>query len=125
DGTPQREALGNFDGTVRCASMAGHASFVANENNTPLTNVSLRTASISRRVSDPEIQERLKKIAAQGRIAANITGELLKFARPGAISPIETELTDLIRAAVEQPDAFRKPGVALRDEPGPRSVSGT
>src|SRR5439155_314619 len=32
------------------------------------------------------------------------------------------ELTDLIRAAVEQTDAFRKPGVELRDETGTRSV---
>jgi len=122
DVTAQREALRNLVETERWASMGRLASFVAHEINTPLTNISLLTASISRRVSDPEIQERLKKIAAQGRIAANITGELLKFARPGAISPIETELTDLIRAAVEQTDAFRKPGVELRDETGTRSV---
>ena len=122
DVTAQREALRQLVDTERWASMGRLASFVAHEINTPLTNISLLTASISRRVSDPEIQERLKKIAAQGRIAANITGELLKFARPGAISPIETELTDLIRAAVEQTDAFRKPCVELRDETGTRSV---
>src|SRR5206468_1839666 len=106
DVTAQRDALRQLVETERWASMGRLASFVAHEINTPLTNISLLTASISRRVSDPEIQERLKKIAAQGRIAANITGELLKFARPGAISPIETELTDLIRAAVEQTEAF-------------------
>jgi PAS domain S-box-containing protein len=122
DVTAQREALRKLVETERWASMGRLASFVAHEINTPLTNISLLTASISRRVSDPEIQERLKKIAAQERIAANITGELLKFARPGAINPVETELTDLIRAAVEQTDAFRKPGVELRDETGTRSV---
>jgi len=122
DVTAQREALRNLVETERWASMGRLASFVAHEINTPLTNISLLTASISRRVSDPEIQERLKKIAAQGRIAASITGELLKFTRPGAINPIETELTDLIRAAVEQTDAFRKPGVELRDETRTRSV---
>ena len=122
DMTAQREALRKLVETERWASMGRLASFVAHEINTPLTNISLLTASISRRVSDPEIQERLKKIAAQGRIAASITGELLKFTRPGAINPVETELTDLIRAAVEQTDAFRKPGVELRDETRTRSV---
>src|SRR5207249_8250196 len=93
-------------------------SFVAHEINTPLTNISLLTASIARRVSDAEVQERLKKIAAQGRIAASITAELLKFARPGAINPVETNLTDLVRGAAEQADAFRKPGVEVRSELG-------
>src|SRR5438132_9906378 len=65
DVTAQREALRNLVETERWASMGRLASFVAHEINTPLTNISLLTASISRRVSDPEIQERLKKIAAQ------------------------------------------------------------
>src|SRR2546426_3413986 len=102
----------------RWASMGRLASFVAHEINTPLTNISLLTASISRRVSDPEVQERLKKITIQGRIAASITQELLKFARPGAINPVETNLTDLVRAAVEQADVFRKPGVEIQTELG-------
>ena len=100
----------------RWASMGRLASYVAHEINTPLTNISLLAASVSRRVTDPEIQERLRKIGAQGKIAANITSELLRFARPGAINPVETNLVDLARGAVEQADAFRKPGTELRTE---------
>jgi len=118
DVTAQREAQRQLLESERWASMGRLASFVAHEINTPLTNISLLTASIARRVSDAEVQERLKKIAAQGRIAASITAELLKFARPGAINPVETNLTDLVRGAVEQADAFRKPGVEVRTELG-------
>src|SRR5205823_1576625 len=113
DVTAQREAQRQLLESERWASLGRLASFVAHEINTPLTNISLLTASIARRVSDAEVQERLKKIAAQGRIAASITAELLKFARPGAINPVETNLTDLVRGAVEQADAFRKPGVEV------------
>jgi PAS domain S-box-containing protein len=122
DLTAQREAQRRLVETERWASMGRLASFVAHEINTPLTNISLLTASISRRVNDPDIQERLKKITVQGRIAATITAELLKFARPGAINLVETDLADVVRAAVEQTDAFRKPGVEFRSELGSRPV---
>ena len=106
----------------RWASMGRLASFVAHEINTPLTNISLLTASISRRVSDADVQERLKKITIQGRIAASITQELLKFSRPDSINPVETDLTDLIRAAIEQAEAFRKPAVEIETELGTQPV---
>jgi PAS domain S-box-containing protein len=122
DVTAQREAQRKLVETERWASMGRLASFVAHEINTPLTNISLLTASISRRVSDPEVQERLKKISAQGKIAASITGELLKFARPGAINPVDTDLVEVLREAIEQTDAFRKSGVELVDEVGARSI---
>jgi signal transduction histidine kinase len=73
-------------------------------------------------VKDPDVLERLKKITAQGRTAATITAELLKFARPGAINPVETDLIEVVRAAVEQTEVFRKPGVELRNELGSRPV---
>ena len=122
DVTEQREAQRKLLETERWASMGRLASFVAHEINTPLTNISLLTASVARRVSDPDVQERLKKIASQGKIAASITAELLKFARPGAINPVETNLTDLVRGAVDQAEAFRKPGVEIRAELGDRPV---
>src|SRR5207247_657502 len=110
DVTDQREAQRQLLESERWASMGRLASFVAHEINTPLTNISLLTASIARRVSDAEVQERLKKSAAQGRIAASIKAELLKFARPGAINPVETNPTDLVREAVQQAGALGKPG---------------
>src|SRR2546422_4704827 len=89
-------------------------SSAAHEINTPLTNISLLASSIGRRSSDPEVQARLKKISAQGKIAAGITAELLKFARPRSTNLIETDLRDVVQAAADQAGVFRKPGVALR-----------
>lgn len=122
DVTEQREIQRKLLESERWVSMGRLASFVAHEINTPLTNISLLTASISRRVSDADVLERLKKITIQGRIAANITSELLKFSRPGAINPVETNLVDLVHAAIEQTDVFRKPGVELQTELGRRPV---
>src|SRR5205823_12458411 len=122
DVTAQREAQRQLVQSERWASMGKLASFVAHEINTPLTNISLLTASIARRVSDPEAQERLKKISAQGKIAATITQELLRFARPGVINPVETDLKELVQEAVEQTEAFRKPTVEIRTELGPKAV---
>jgi PAS domain S-box-containing protein len=122
DVTGQMETQRKLLETERWASMGRLASFVAHEINTPLTNISLLTASVARRTTDPDVQERLKKISMQGKIAANITAELLKFARAGAINPVETDLTEIVEAAVEQAEAFRKPGTRLKTDLGDRPV---
>ncbi|MCI4371994.1 MAG: PAS domain S-box protein, partial [Thermoplasmata archaeon] len=122
DVSDQRDMQRKLVESERWASMGRLASFVAHEINTPLTNISLLNSSIGRRVSDPEVQERVKKIAVQSKIAANITTELLRFARPGAITPTETNVTELVRAATEQAEAFRKPGTKLKLELGNRPV---
>jgi PAS domain S-box-containing protein len=122
DVSEQRDMQRKLVESERWASMGKLASFVAHEINTPLTNISLLTASIARRVSDPEAQERLKKISTQGKIAASITQELLRFARPGVINPIETDLKELVREAVEQTDAFRKRTTEIHTELGPKAV---
>jgi PAS domain S-box-containing protein len=122
DVSEQRDMQRKLVESERWASMGKLASFVAHEINTPLTNISLLTASIARRVSDPEAQERLKKISTQGKIAASITQELLRFARPGVINPVETDLKELVQEAVEQTDAFRKRTTEIRTELGPKAV---
>lgn len=106
----------------RWASMGRLASFVAHEINTPLTNISLLTASIARRSQDPEVRERLEKIRVQGRIAANITSELLKFAKPGTMSPVETDLREVVKTSVEHAEVYRRKGVALRIDLGDRPM---
>ncbi len=111
--TEQSEMQRKLLESERAASMGRLASFVAHEINTPLTNISLLTASIGRRVSDPEVHARLKKIIAQGKIAASITSELLKFARPRSTNLVETDLRDVVQAAADQAGVFRKPGVDL------------
>jgi PAS domain S-box-containing protein len=122
DVTDQREMQRKLLESERWASMGRLASFVAHEINTPLTNISLLTASVARRVSDREVQERLRKISVQGKIAANITSELLRFARPGAINPVDTDIKELVQASIEQAEAFRKPATEIRTELGDRAV---
>jgi len=112
--TEQSEMQRKLLESERAASMGRLASFVAHEINTPLTNISLLASSIGRRSSDPEVQTRLKKISAQGKIAAGITAELLKFARPRSTNLVETDLRDVVQAAADQAGVFRKPGVELR-----------
>lgn len=122
DVTDQREMQRKLLESERWASMGRLASFVAHEINTPLTNISLLTASVARRVSEPEVQERLRKISAQGKIAANITSDLLRFARPGAINSVDTDVKELVRAAIDQAEVFRKPTTEIRTELGDRPV---
>jgi PAS domain S-box-containing protein len=122
DVTEQQDLQRKLVESERWASMGRLASFVAHEINTPLTNISLLTASLARRVADPDAQERLKKISVQGKIAASITQELLRFARPGAINPVDTDLTELVKGAVEQAEVFRKPTTELRTELGTKPV---
>ena len=118
DATDQTELQRRVLESERWGSMGRIASFVAHEINTPLTNISLLTASIARRTQDPDIQTRLGKITAQGKIAASITAELLKFGKPGTLNVVDVDLTDIVRAAVEQAEVYRKDGVASRLELG-------
>jgi len=106
----------------RWGSMGRIASFVAHEINTPLTNISLLTASIKRRTDDPEIQTRLGKITAQGKIAASITAELLKFGKPGTLNVADVDLAEIVRASVEQAEVYCKADVATRVELGDRPI---
>lgn len=123
DVSEAREMQRQLVESERWVSMGRLASFVAHEINTPLTNISLLTASVARRVADPEAQERLKKIQTQGKIAASITQELLRFARPGVINPIDTDLKELIQGAVEQAEAFRKPTTEIQTYLGKKPVT--
>ncbi len=118
DVTDQTELQRRVLESERWGSMGRIASFVAHEINTPLTNISLLTASIARRTQDPDIQTRLGKITAQGKIAASITAELLKFGKPGTLNVVDVDLTEIVRAAVEQAEVYRKDGVASRLELG-------
>src|SRR6266568_6937718 len=123
DVTEQTELQRKLLESERWGSMGRIASFVAHEINTPLTNISLLTASIARRTQDPDIQTRLGKITAQGKIAASITAELLKFGKPGTLNVVDVDLTEIVRAAVEQAEVYRQDGVASQLELGDGPVS--
>jgi PAS domain S-box-containing protein len=98
----------------RYASIGQMAAYVAHEINTPLTSISLLTAGISALETDPVIKQKLEKVDAQRRTAAKIIGDLLKFA-PGRKLHVErADLRDLVRAAVDQVEAFVPASLRIR-----------
>lgn len=104
--------------TERLATMGRLASFVAHELNTPLTSISLLTTTISRRVQDPTVQEKLEKINVERRRAAGIIRELASLARSRQLAPAATDIRGIVEAALEQVEARRTKGVALTRELG-------
>ncbi len=126
DVTSLREAQRALLETERLASIGRTASYVAHELNTPLTNISLLTASIRRQTQEDATRERLDRIDAQRRLAARIIEEIMTFTRSTEIRRQEADLATLLRAAAEQVAAYRKPAVALDldvgDAPLPMTV---
>jgi two-component system NtrC family sensor kinase len=114
--TPEKEYQRRLLESERQASMGQVAAFVAHEINTPLTNIALLSANIARAVSDPTVLDRLTKIDAQRRTAANIVSELLSLTRSQDVTRIPVDLRGVIDAAIEQTAGFRKPDVRLVQE---------
>ena len=126
DVTSLRRAQEALLESERLASVGRTAAYVAHELNTPLTNISLLTASIRRQTQEEGTRERLERIDVQRRIASRIIEEILTFTRPTALRREDADLAALVRAATEQAAAYRRPGVELAlevgEEPVPVSV---
>lgn len=106
----------------RLVSMGQLAAYVAHEINTPLTNISLLTANIGRRVKDPVVQQKLDAIGEQRRKAAAIVTDLVSVPRQPGLRRTPEDIRVVIAAAVEQVGAYRRSDVPLRLELGDRAV---
>ncbi len=122
DVTSLRRAQEALLESERLASVGRTASYVAHELNTPLTNISLLTASIRRQTQEEPTRDRLDRIDVQRRLATRIIEEILTFTRPTALRREATDLAALARSATEQAAAYRKPGVDLQLEVGQEPV---
>ena len=122
DVTEEREMQRRLLQSERLASIGQLAAYVAHEINTPLTNISLLAAGISRRVDDPEVQAKLEKLNVQRRQAAAIISDLLKFTTRRDVNAVETDLQEVLEATMEQVVPYHKPGVVVDLEPFPGSV---
>ena len=116
DVTPEKESQRRLLESERQASMGQVAAFVAHEINTPLTNISLLSANLARAAKDPAVLEKLVKIDAQRRTAANIVSELLSLTRSQDMKRIPVDVRGVVEAAIEQTGAFRMPDVRLVQE---------
>ena len=113
DVTEQKEMQKKLVQSERLASMGQLSAFVAHEINTPLTSISLLTASIARKVKDEEILAKLEKINAQRRHAAAIIADLLTFSKHREIRAVEADLREIVDRALEQVEGYRPPDVSL------------
>ncbi len=108
--------------TERLASAGGVASFVAHQLNNPLTNIALLTATLRRRIADPDAAQKLDRIDAERRRAADILQGLLKLARGGRVEAVEADLREVVRAAALAVASYHKPTISLVLDLGGRPV---
>ncbi|OGS49026.1 MAG: hypothetical protein A3K68_01920 [Euryarchaeota archaeon RBG_16_68_13] len=116
DVTEEKELQQRLLRSERLASIGQLAAYIAHEINTPLTSISLLTASVARRVQEPELLEKLEKINIQRRQAAAIIADLLRFTSEREVHLRETDLREVVDLAIEQAQPYEKPGVTLQKE---------
>ncbi len=116
DVTEEREMQRRLMESERLASIGQISAYVAHEINNPLANIALLVALAERRTKDAELLEKLRKIDAQRRQAASIISDLMSFSKQREVRAVETDLRDLVQAAVEQVAPYRKEGVSLTTE---------
>lgn len=113
DVTDEKEMQRRLLQSERLASVGKLSTYVAHEINTPLTNISLLTASLARRIENRELLEKLEKINVQRRMATNIITDLLKFTKHRDISASRIDLRGIVQEALEQVETYRRPDVKL------------
>ncbi|MFA5897431.1 MAG: PAS domain S-box protein, partial [Thermoplasmata archaeon] len=122
DVTEQKEMHRRLLETERFAAVGEMAAFVAHEINTPLANIALLVSSALRLEKDSVVREKIEKIDVQRHRAANIITQILSFSRRPEIRPMDTDLREVLKAAAEQAEAFRKPEVSFVRDLGDRLV---
>ena len=97
----------------RLSSMSHMAAYVAHQLNTPLTNIALLTAAVTKRSTDPKALDGLRKIDDQRRTAAGIIRELMKFSSISGVSRTPLDVRPLVDEALEQVRPSVREGVLL------------
>jgi PAS domain S-box-containing protein len=123
DVTEQLEMQRRLLESERLASIGSMAGYVAHEINNPLANISLLVASAGRKTKDPELLEKLERINRQRRQAANIISDILSFSKQREIQVVQSNLSAIIEAAIEQVAPYRKKGVAVQTHLPDGSIS--
>jgi protein-histidine pros-kinase len=97
----------------RFAAMGRMAAFVAHQLNTPLTNISLLTASVRRMTEDSRTIAYLQRIDEQRRTAATIIRELSRLSTHAEIHAEKVDFRLLLDEAIDQIETLRKPSVEV------------
>ena len=97
----------------RLATLGQLAGFIAHELNTPLTSISLLTDAAGRRTKDAGVHEKLEKIDAERRRAADIIRSLTSLSRSRQINAVDSDLRSIVEAALDEVRRYRKKGVPI------------
>jgi PAS domain S-box-containing protein len=97
----------------RLATLGQLAGFIAHELNTPLTSISLLTDAAGRRTKDAGVHEKLGKIDAERRRAADIIRSLTSLSRSRQIKAVDSDLRSIVEAALDEVRRYRKKGVPI------------
>src|SRR5438093_671500 len=106
----------------RLATMGQLASFIGHELNTPLTSISLLASAARKRVKSSFVLEKLDKIDAERRRAAEIIRALLGLSKTRDITMEPTDLRSIVGAAAESERQKMKPGVTLEVDLGEKEA---
>lgn len=108
DITERKKAEEDLLQSKKLASIGQLAAGVAHELNTPLANISLITANMSKMTNDSEILKKINTLSIQGKAATNIVQSLLDFSRKIEPNLRVVELNKVISESISQA-VIRKP----------------
>jgi PAS domain S-box-containing protein len=118
DVTDRQELQRRLMDSERLATIGRLASFMAHEINTPLQNIALLSASVSKLTTDVAVREKIQKVEAQRRLATRIMSDLLDLASAARSNPTDTDLRAVVEEALEAVAPQRKEGVQLVSDLG-------
>jgi len=108
-----KESTDRLRQSERLATLGQLAGFIAHELNTPLTSISLLTDAAGRRTKDAGVHEKLDKIDAERRRAADIIRSLTSLSRTRQIKAVDADLRSIVEAALDEVRRYRKKGVPI------------
>ena len=108
-----KESTDRLRQSERLATLGQLAGFIAHELNTPLTSISLLTDAAGRRTKDAGVHEKLEKIDAERRRAADIIRSLTSLSRSRQINAVDSDLRSIVEAALDEVRRYRKKGVSI------------
>src|SRR5438132_10992379 len=108
-----RESADRLRQSERLATLGQLAGFNAHELHPPLTNISLPTAAAGRKTKDAGVHEKLEKIDAERRRAADIIRSLTSLSRSRQIKAVDSDLRSIVEAALDEVRRYRKKGVPI------------
>src|SRR3989475_328656 len=108
-----KESTDRLRQSERLATLGQLAGFIAHELNTPLTSISLLTDAAGRKTKDAGVHEKLEKIDAERRRAAEIIRSLTSLSRSRQIQAVDSDLRSIVEAALDEVRRYRKKGVPI------------